>query len=88
VCGVSALVAPRSSHATRSQNANDLIGRLLQRDPTVRLCNPALLKAHLFFASIDWAKLADLAVTPPYIPPVVRAQYLKIIDFIFISLII
>jgi len=55
------------------QNANDLIGSLLQRDPTVRLCDPARLKAHPFFASLDWAKLADLAVTPPYIPPVVRS---------------
>ncbi|KAI9471354.1 hypothetical protein LPJ78_004532 [Coemansia sp. RSA 989] len=45
---------------------------LLTKDPVSRLgCGPAgydALKAHPFFASIDWAKLESRQLTPPFVP--------------------
>jgi serine/threonine protein kinase len=53
--------------------AVDLLMRLLERDPAKRLCEPDQIKAHPFFKTIDWQKLAEQKVTPPYVPPVVRS---------------
>lgn len=47
--------------------------QLLERSPSKRLCDPEKIKAHPFFSSIDWAKLAEKELIPPYIPPVVRS---------------
>jgi serine/threonine protein kinase len=57
------------------QSAADLVMRLLERDPAQRLCDPDQIKAHPFFKTIDWTKLADKRVTPPYVPPVVRPAH-------------
>ena len=39
--------------------AKDLIKGLLQRDPTKRLCSAAAVKAHPFFAKVDWDAVKD-----------------------------
>lgn len=44
--------------------------QLLERDPSKRLSDPALVKAHPYFAPIDWDKLSKKDIPPPYIPPV------------------
>lgn len=48
--------------------ASDLLTRLLKIDPTHRLCDPDTVKAHPFFASVDWEYLARLEVEPPWKP--------------------
>lgn len=53
--------------------AIDLLEQLLERNPAKRLCDPAKIKAHPYFSSIDWDKLERKEIPPPYVPPVVRA---------------
>ncbi len=55
--------------------------QLLERDPAKRLCEPDQIKAHPFFKTIDWQKLAEQNVTPPYVPPVVRSPATFIISW-------
>ncbi|EGZ12360.1 hypothetical protein PHYSODRAFT_361523 [Phytophthora sojae] len=53
-----------------SRRAEALIRQLLNRNPAERLGSKGAhqLKNHLFFESIDWAKLAKKQVTPPFRP--------------------
>jgi serum/glucocorticoid-regulated kinase 2 len=54
----------------------DLLVGLLERDPTRRLGNRPgdgdveAVKAHAFFAGIDWEELYQRRVAPPWRPPV------------------
>lgn len=58
-----------------SPAAVDLLRGLLCRDPARRLgCGPgdaAEVKAHVFFAAVDWQAMLDGRVPPPWVPPVV-----------------
>jgi len=63
-----------------SPEAASLIEGLLERLPTKRLCDPEQIKAHPYFASIDWEKLAKKQLKPPYIPPVRDASDTSCID--------
>jgi len=51
-------------------DAKDLLEKLLVRDPARRLTDPAQIKRHPWFSSIDWSKLEKKELTPPFIPPV------------------
>ncbi|KAJ3364797.1 Ribosomal protein S6 kinase alpha-2 [Allomyces javanicus] len=51
-----------------TNEARDLITKLLRKDPTQRPSITAI-KKHPFFRSIDWAKLARLEIPPPQVPP-------------------
>jgi serine/threonine protein kinase len=55
-----------------SDPARDILGRLLTRDPNARLgCGPAdarEIKAHPFFAGVDWVAMAAKRVPPPLVP--------------------
>ncbi|CAO3637524.1 unnamed protein product [Cunninghamella blakesleeana] len=55
--------------------AQDLLTGLLTRDPTQRLGHngPEAIKNHPFFASIDWRKLMQKKVQPPFKPMVENA---------------
>lgn len=56
-----------------SQEAVDLISRLLDVNDQTRLGSGPTgddeLKAHPFFAGINWEKLEQKHVEPPYVPP-------------------
>jgi len=54
-----------TSDATQS-----LLSGFLEKDPNDRLSDPLKIKSHPFFAGIDWEKLYNKAIAPPYIPPV------------------
>lgn len=56
-----------------SADVVDLLRKLLNRDGTARLGvnGPQDIKAHVFFASIDWRKLNNRQYTPPFRPNVV-----------------
>lgn len=43
---------------------------MLEREPARRLVDPVQIKAHPFYASIDWTKLENLEVEPPFKPQV------------------
>jgi len=55
-----------------SENARDLIKKLLERDPKKRLGVGGAneIKSHPFFSSIDWEKLVKREITPPFIPTI------------------
>ena len=55
-----------SSHI--STEARDLLSKLLQPDINKRLVSWPKIKAHPFFASIDWTAVANLKVAPPIVP--------------------
>jgi serine/threonine protein kinase len=66
-----------------SPDARDLLGQLLVRSPRLRLTEPRALKAHPFFKEIDWRRLADRQVEPPFVPePVMAADaaYLRMMN--------
>jgi RAC serine/threonine-protein kinase len=59
-----------------------LIG-LLERDPNKRFSDPAAIKAHPYFKGIDWDKLIQKEITPPFIPPVKGDNDTSMVDPIF-----
>jgi RAC serine/threonine-protein kinase len=63
-----------------SPEAGLLLQGLLQRDPEKRLADARQIKAHPFFASIDFDKLAAKELTPPFIPPVRGKDDTSLID--------
>jgi len=52
-----------------SEEAMDILDRLLEREPEERLCGPSI-RDHPFFSSIDWDLLEAKKIEPPWKPPV------------------
>jgi len=53
-----------------SPEAQDLVKKFLNRDPVQRLQDPQDIRHHPWFRGIDWEKLEDMEVTPPFLPRV------------------
>ncbi|CUM63169.1 uncharacterized protein PRCAT00000737001 [Priceomyces carsonii] len=51
-------------------DAQDLLIKLLQKDPKNRLSDAAQIKNHKFFKDIDWNKLLNKSYLPPFKPNV------------------
>lgn len=51
------------------QDTKSLIRGLLQRTPSLRMCEPRI-KKHPYFSMIDWSHVYYKRYIPPYIPPV------------------
>jgi len=71
--------------STIPEQAVSLIEGLLERNPAKRLADPVAIKAHPYFANIDWDKLVKLEITPPYIPPVTNVLSTDMIDPAFVG---
>jgi len=56
--------------ASMSDEAADLLTRLLDRNDETRLQDPLRIKNHAFFSAIDWDLLVQKKLSPPYIPEV------------------
>eukprot|EP01114_Cavostelium_apophysatum_P017894 TRINITY_DN5408_c0_g1_i1.p1 TRINITY_DN5408_c0_g1~~TRINITY_DN5408_c0_g1_i1.p1 ORF type:complete len:1291 (+),score=352.75 TRINITY_DN5408_c0_g1_i1:103-3975(+) len=54
--------------STLSANAKSLISTLLNNDDVLRLEAAGKIKAHPFFAGVNWEKLLQKQVAPPYKP--------------------
>jgi len=65
-------------------NAKHLLIRLLDRNPETRLTDPKKIKAHPWFASLDWEKLYRKEIEPPY-KPAVPEDSTAMIDTFFTS---
>jgi len=63
-----------------TSDAGDFLAKLLTRDPTKRLSDPAKIKAHPWFKSLDFEKLEAKEIQPPFIPKVAGADDLAEID--------
>jgi len=68
-----------------SSDAADLLTKLLDRDPETRLQDPAEIKAHPFFAPIDFDLLLEKQITPPFIPATKSAECTGNIDSSFLA---
>ena len=72
--------------------ARDFIGRLMDRNPASRLgCTAeghygAAIRAHPFFAGVDWAAAMRRELPPPWVPPVTDAADVRHFDSEFTSL--
>eukprot|EP00347_Sterkiella_histriomuscorum_P005331 403357021 len=51
-----------------SKEAVSLITQLLEKNPVSRLRNVKSIKSHPFFAEIDWKKMKEKKIKPPYTP--------------------
>jgi len=60
-----------------------IVGGLLERDPTKRLADPAVIKKHPYFAAIDWERLSRKQIAPSYVPPVSDKSDTSLIDPLF-----
>jgi len=79
------LYAPLQIPDIFSNDAKDLISKLLERDPNQRLKDPKLIKQHPFFKNIDFEKLAKKELTPPFIPDVQSPDDVGNIDSEFLE---
>jgi len=67
-----------------NSNAKNLLFRLLDRNPDIRLTVPASIKAHTWFnKAINWEKLLQMKIKPPYTPTVSSSESLGCIDINF-----
>lgn len=63
--------------AVHDQDLKDLITKLLEKDPNIRLGNPKLsngkIQDHPFFKSkISWKELNEQKMKPPFVPELVK----------------
>ena len=67
-----------------SEEAKDLINKLLNVDPTKRLGygknGVEELKSHPYFKDVNWEKLKNMEETPPFIPEIRDSMDLKYIE--------
>jgi len=63
----------------------DLIRKFLNREPKDRLQDPMEIRNHEWFKSIDWVKLENLEVTPPFKPEVSSPDDVRNIDDDFLN---
>jgi len=66
-------------------NTKSILIGLLERDPNKRLADPVAIKSHPYFKGIDWEKLVNKEIPPPFIPPVKGASDTSMVDPIFTS---
>jgi len=64
---------------------SDLIKQFLIRDPVQRLQDPAKIRSHPFFATINWDKLESLQIAPPFKPEVKSEEDVRNIDDEFLQ---
>ena len=61
-----------------NSDAADVIARLLEKDPTKRIAcgieGADEIKRHAWFRDIDWDRLIERKVTPPFVPKIKTAR--------------
>jgi serine/threonine protein kinase len=66
-----------------SPEAGDLLSKLLERDPELRLKDPEKIKRHPFFRGINWTLLVEKKIQPPFVPDVNSKEDTSNIDSTF-----
>jgi len=66
-------------------NTKSILIGLLERDPNKRLADPVAIKSHPYFKGIDFEKLVNKEIAPPFIPPVKGLSDTSMVDPIFTS---
>lgn len=67
-----------------SKEVQDLLKKLLERDPNKRIGNSEEIKKHPWFKTIDWKLLIDKKITPPFKPIVTSPDDCRNIDQMFL----
>jgi len=62
------------------KDTEDLLLKLLERDPNKRITEPKLIKGHPYFKSVDWEKVLDKEVEPPFKPNVKGLEDVSMVD--------
>jgi len=73
------LESPLKFPDSLSEEAIDILEKLLHRDPSRRLCGAAI-RDHSFFKDIDWDQLDDKKIEPLWKPPVTSDTDTNCID--------
>lgn len=68
-----------------STEAGDMLQRLLERDPVLRLAQASAIKQHAFFAPIDFHLLLQRRLQPPWVPDVKGEDDTRNIDETFLQ---
>lgn len=68
-----------------STDARALLHGLLDRDPLKRLGNAQSIKMQPWFKTIDWKKLVDKKLKPPFVPRVNSPDDTSNIDQMFLQ---
>lgn len=63
-----------------AEDARSLLSQLLDRNPERRLADPNVIKRHPFFSGIDWERLFQKQIRPPFIPAVANRHDTSQID--------
>ncbi|KAI9466619.1 kinase-like domain-containing protein [Lactarius psammicola] len=63
-----------SEGSCMTDDAVDLVGKLLQKSPDARLSDIAEIKRHAFFDTIDWNSVASRSLTPPWVPHLISTR--------------
>jgi serine/threonine protein kinase len=79
------LHAPLTIPAEVSQDASDLLKKLLEREPDKRLTDPKKIKAHPFFKGFDWDACVRKELTPPFKPDVTDLTSVNCVDEVFLA---
>jgi len=65
--------------------AKDLLIKLLDRNPNTRMTDPKKIKGHNWFTTIDWDKLYNKEIDPPFIPKTISLESTENIDPLFLK---
>ncbi|KAJ8341478.1 hypothetical protein SKAU_G00337690 [Synaphobranchus kaupii] len=68
-----------------NQESNDLLVKLLEKDPNHRLGTVGNIREHPFFKSIDWTKLEKRELEPPFKPKMVDYNDFRYFDKEFLK---
>lgn len=68
-----------------SPDTKDILLKLLERDPNKRLADAASIKSHPYFKGVNWEKLIQKEVVPPFVPPVTSPEDISQVDPAFTS---
>eukprot|EP01101_Sappina_pedata_P001269 TRINITY_DN1136_c0_g1_i1.p1 TRINITY_DN1136_c0_g1~~TRINITY_DN1136_c0_g1_i1.p1 ORF type:complete len:450 (-),score=186.59 TRINITY_DN1136_c0_g1_i1:134-1483(-) len=77
--------APLEFSSIFTPASRSLLQGLLERSPEKRLADPKMIRAHLWYESIDWEKLESKEILPPFIPPVKDELSVNLIDQSFLK---
>eukprot|EP01119_Soliformovum_irregulare_P011526 TRINITY_DN2903_c0_g1_i1.p1 TRINITY_DN2903_c0_g1~~TRINITY_DN2903_c0_g1_i1.p1 ORF type:complete len:620 (+),score=156.83 TRINITY_DN2903_c0_g1_i1:1947-3806(+) len=69
-----------ANHSSFDSDTKSMCIGLLQRDPNDRFTDPAKIKAHPYFKNIDFDKMLQKQLKPPYIPPVKDKTDVSMVD--------
>ncbi len=60
----------KNKNNNNNENVNNFLEKLLKKKVNERICNFSLLKEDVIYENLEWDKLIDFQIVPPYVPQV------------------